>query len=296
VTRHRVLRLLVILSILLVVTLLWITSSLRLWPAATSPVVATAVPQIITVAAGRSELAPVVLDVPNEFSFAICGDSRDGDAVYRQILAQVMEDGNRFLVHLGDIVPHGRANEWEAWRVLMTTSGFSLPFFPVPGNHDTSNGLLEMYVRYTGAPGVRYSIEAGPVHLAVLDSQTGALFDSTLDWLEKDLAATRKSVRMIGLHYPPFDPDGTDHILHMGNERLMDIARRFQVNYVWAAHIHAFEHARRDGTEYIITGGCGAPLYAGAHPQGAYHHYIRVSVHGEHVDWQVVRLKEPLSS
>ena len=35
-----------------------------------------------------------------DFSFAICGDSRDNPGIYRQVLASVMADGSEFLISL----------------------------------------------------------------------------------------------------------------------------------------------------------------------------------------------------
>jgi predicted phosphodiesterase len=61
------------------------------------------------------------------------------------------------------------------------------------------------------------------------------------------------------------------------------------VDYVFAGHIHAYAQAERDGIVYVVTGGAGAPLYRGGHPQ-AFHHYLRVTVRGEEVAIEVVKL------
>jgi len=55
---------------------------------ATPPATATPVAGLVT---------PIPLDNRNEetFTFAVCGDSRGGDAVYREILRRVEEDGAR---------------------------------------------------------------------------------------------------------------------------------------------------------------------------------------------------------
>jgi len=232
---------------------------------------------------------PVTLDLGEQFTFAVCGDSRDGDEVFRRVLDAVSNDGSQFLLHLGDIVPNGREKEWLAWQELMTD--FPLPFFPVPGNHDSPDGLLEEYLKYSGAPAQRYSLDVGSVHFSMLDSYSSALFPSTLQWLEADLASTEQPVKMVFLHHPPFDPDGTDHILQMGNSEVMALAEKYGVQYVMAGHIHAYEEEERDGTQYIITGGCGAPLYAGEHPEGGFNHYVRVRVDGTDVTTEVVKVE-----
>ncbi len=232
---------------------------------------------------------PITLDLGKQFSFAVCGDSRDGDDIYRRALDSMQDDGSSFLIHLGDIVPSGRESQWLAWKELM--AGFARPFFPVPGNHDSPDGLLDEYLQYSGAPAQRYSFDAGSVHFVMLDSYSGALFPSTLEWLEEDLAITEQPVKMLFFHHPPFDPDGTDYILQMGNSQVMSLAEEYGVQYVFTSHIHAYEEAERNGVQYIISGGCGAPLYAKEHPDGAFYHYVRVHMDGTDVSTEVVRIE-----
>jgi predicted phosphodiesterase len=232
---------------------------------------------------------PLALDLGQTFTFAVCGDSRDGDETYSRILDEVESDGSQFLVHLGDIVSNGREREWLAWQEIM--EGFDVPFFSVPGNHDSRDGGLDEYLQYSGAPADLYSLDVGTLHLAMLDSHSGAVFPSALEWLEADLSATQQPVKMVFFHHPPFDPDGTDHILQMGNDEVMSLAEEYDVDYVFTAHIHAYAEEERNGVEYIITGGCGAPLYAKEHPEGGFNHYVRVHVDGEDVTTEVVKIE-----
>jgi hypothetical protein len=53
---------------------------------------------------------------------------------------------------------------------------------------------------------------------------------------------------------------------------------------VFMGHEHLYNHSRRDGVDYFITGGAGAPLYAP--PQdGGYYHYLVATV--TNTDYQV---------
>jgi len=218
--------------------------------------------------------------------FAVCGDNREGDAIYQKVLAQVAQDGSAFLVSTGDLVNTGSEGNFQHFQQLM--AGFPLPFYPVPGNHDRGlGGALDNYLVYSGAPAAHYSFDAGPVHLTMANSSSGGLNQAELDWIDRDLSATDQAVKMVFLHHPPFDPDGTDHILGSGNAALMALAQKHQVAYVIAGHIHAYGQAERDGITYVITGGAGAPLYVAGHPV-AIHHYIRVTVEGTQVHTEVV--------
>jgi len=233
---------------------------------------------------------PISLGSGNEgsFTFAVCGDSRGGDAVYREILRRVEEDDAAFLVNTGDLVQSGRVSQFEAFAALM--SDFSLPFYPVPGNHDSPDGFLDEFVQYSGAPAAHYSFDYGLGHFIVADSHLGEMSARELAWLEADLSATNRPLKMVFLHHPPFDPDGTDHIMLRGNEQFMALMQEYAVSYVFAGHIHAYAEATRDGVRYIITGGAGAPLYAREHPQ-AFYHYVRVTVNGTDVSTEIVEVE-----
>jgi 3',5'-cyclic AMP phosphodiesterase CpdA len=219
-------------------------------------------------------------------TFAVVGDSRDNPAVYERVLNSVAASGALFLVHTGDLVNQGTESQWREFE--QTMAGFALPFYPVPGNHDGLAGKLEGYLAHSGALAAHYSLDYGQVHLALADSHNGGVNAEELDWLRQDLSATSQPVKIVVLHHPPFDPDGTTHIMAYGNEGFLSLMKELGVNYVFAGHIHAFAQAERNGTLYVYTGGGGAPLYH-EHPQ-AFYHYLLVTVETDGVAIQVVRI------
>ena len=226
----------------------------------------------------------------DDFMFAVAGDSRGGDAVYLEILSRVVEDGAVFFVNTGDLVNYGTEDEFQHFSDLM--SNFPIPFFPVAGNHDSHDGLLDEFLEYSGAPAEHYAFDYRQGHFAVIDSHHGVLRNSELDWLEADLSSTDQPLKVVFLHHPPFDPDGTDHIMLHGNEEFMALVEEYGVAYVFAGHIHAYVEGIRNGVRYIITGGGGAPLYSSGHPN-AFNHYVRVTVSGTDVTTEVVKIDTP---
>ena len=224
----------------------------------------------------------------SDYNFAVAGDSRDGDAIYRQVLQRVSSDGSAFLIHLGDMVPTGSASDWTNFRALM--KDFHLPFYPVPGNHEMIKGTLADFVRNGDAPATHYSFDRGAVHFTLLDSDTGKLNDAELAFLDHDLAETQSPVKMVFLHHPPFDPAGGSHILDSGNEQFMKIVAARGVQYVFAGHIHCYEEGERDGVKYIISGGAGSPVTC-LPVAGGFFHYIRVRVRGEAVTTEAVKIE-----
>lgn len=235
----------------------------------TGPEPATATPTITPTATitPSSSIPPL--------TFAVAGDSRDGPKVYRRVLDAVTNDGSEFLLHTGDLVNEGTEAQWLEFAGIM--EGFALPFYPVPGNHDGLGGKLEGYLAYSGAPAAHYSLDRGDVHFTMADSHNGGISAAELAWLREDLSATTQLLKMVFLHHPPFDPDGSDHIMAYGNEAFMELMVEQEVDYVFAGHIHAYAREERDGVTYVITGGAGAPLYSSGHPQ-AFPHYLRVAV------------------
>ena len=221
------------------------------------------------------------------FSFSVCGDSRGNPDTYRKVLEAVMADGSEFLIHTGDLVNEGTESLWQEFQATM--AGFALPFYPVPGNHDSLDGQLDGYLTYSRAPAAHYAFDQGPVHFTLADSHNGGIGARELDWLREDLLSTDQPIKMVFLHHPPFDPDGTDHIMAYGQEAFMTLMAEQEVDYVFAGHIHAYAQEERDGIVYTISGGAGAPLYTGDHPQ-AFYHYLRVSIQDRAVAIEVVKI------
>ncbi|MBC7234555.1 MAG: metallophosphoesterase [Chloroflexi bacterium] len=220
--------------------------------------------------------------------FAVCGDTRGRDDIFRQIMADVAARGAAFLIHTGDLVSWGSDQEFR--HVAELLAELTVPFYPVPGNHDNGDGLLSAYLRHSGAPAAHYSLDQGPAHFSFINSSLGSVDQDELEWLAADLAATDRPVKVVTLHHPPFDPAGTSHIMARGNEAFMALVEAQNVDLVLSGHIHSFDDARRNGVRYIITGGGGAPLYP-AKGREAFYHYVLVRIQEGDIAVEVVRLE-----
>ncbi len=260
-------------------------------PTVTRP--ATAVPTYTptVMPVGDPAATPIPLGSKDEedFVFAVCGNSQGGDAVYREILRRVKEDGAAFLVHTGNLVPSGQADQFQAFAGLM--SDFSLPFFPVPGNLDSPDGRrLDEFLQYSGAPAAHYSFDYGLGHFVAVDSHLGELSPLELAWLESDLASTDQPLKVVFLHHPLFAADGAGDILRQGSTDFMALMLKYGVSHVFAGHIRAYAEATRDGVHYVITGAAGTPLDTEEHLQ-AFHHYVLVTVNGTDIHTQVIKVE-----
>jgi 3',5'-cyclic AMP phosphodiesterase CpdA len=259
---------------------------------ATRPATAipTFTPTVTATPIGDPVATPIPLGGKDEesFTFAVCGDSQGGNAVYGEILRRVEKDGVAFLVHTGNLVPSGQADQFQAFAELM--SDFSLPFFPVPGNQDSHEGRLDEFLQYSGAPAAHYSFDYGLGHFVVADSHLGELSPLELAWLESDLASTDQLLKVIFLHHPPIDAGGSGDILRQGSDAFAALMFKYGVSHVFAGHIHAYAEATWDDVHYVVTGGAGAPLDTEEHLQ-AFHHYVLVTVNGTDISTQVIKVE-----
>ncbi len=226
-------------------------------------------------------------DAVGALNFAVAGDARDGEVVFGRLLERVQNDGNAFLVLLGDLVTRGSTSNWLAFREQ--TKDFKLPIYAVPGNHELEGGSMAEFLRYSSAPASHYAFDRGAAHFTFLDSSAGGLNAAELAFLDDDLAKSAAPVKLVFVHHPPFDPAGGDHIMGEGRDQFMQIVARRRVHHVFAGHIHCYEEGGRDGVKYVITGGAGAPLSC-LPVLGGFHHYVRVRLNGTTVTTEVVRI------
>ena len=231
---------------------------------------------------------PIPGSQQTDFTFVVCGDNRNGDATYKRLLEMVVADKVAFLINTGDLVSRGYDAYWKNFAQLM--AGFPIPFFPVAGNHDLYDGALKGFVKWTPNGQPRYSFDWGQLHFTIANDSLGEMDDEELAWIDADLSATKQPVKLVAHHHPAWDPDGSDHIMDGGNEAYLALLKKHGVRYDLCGHDHRYRTGERDGTTLIITGGAGAPLYYPPE-EGGFHHYVRFTVQGTDVRFDVVKIE-----
>jgi predicted phosphodiesterase len=240
--------------------------------------------------------------IRGKFSFAVIGDNRTGDDIYRKIIGLVMERKPALIVNTGDQIekPGNRemwANFWEMSKVV------TVPYFFTVGNHDAHvevAGSEETYKEQVNLPGneLYYSFIAGNSLFVVLDSyikgEDKKIFGEQYKWLEQILLQSVQRHKFVFVHHPLYPEKGKGK--HHGNsldrykderDRLHRLFVKHNVTMVFAGHEHLYLRKSVDGIPYIITGGGGAPLYA-KDEDGGFHHYVLVTVDGDKVSAEVV--------
>jgi len=243
------------------------------------------------------DITPEAISLPPEseasesFSFVVFGDNRDGDKIFMDLIEKVNQEKDlSFAVNTGDLVSHGRENEYKNY--LRMISNLKVKVYNVPGNHDLVLGGMKRFQKYFGP--FYYAFDYKNSHFIILNNALKNSFDAKqFEWLRKDLASSKKKNVFVFMHRPTFDPTQIykNHIMS-GREtiaELMEVFRKYRVDYVIAGHIHGYARAERDGTIYIVTGGAGAPLYL---PKdfGGFHHYVKIKVDGDDIVDEVIKI------
>ena len=227
------------------------------------------------------------------FSFAVMGDSRNGNAVLARIIAAVNRDpAIRFGFNNGDLVPHGSEKEFATYAKILARA--THPILSIIGNHDVPRwGGKTRYRRWIGAP--YFSFAYGNSYFIVVDNANMKGLDTRQwRWLVQTLRhAQAYRHRFVFMHVPLYDPRkgayAKGHSLRsLSNaRRINDLLDRYHITMLFASHIHAYYRGTWHATPYIITGGAGAPLKS-----GGFYHYIHVQVAGDTVTYRIVRVEE----
>jgi len=247
------------------------------------------------------------------FSFVVYGDSRSNANAHARVIERIRQEVPDFLLGTGDIVNEGASK--ADWDELFEIEGPLLreaSIFPSLGNHDrqgrgrTASNYRKYFSLPENSPDPEryYAFTYGSARFVILDSNTYsfALTDQTA-WIEEQLQAARLDNDVehifVSMHHPPFSVS-----LHGGQSELREawtpLFEKYQVDAVFSGHDHVYSRAKKNGVNYFVSGGGGAPLY-GRKDKSAdidleatqfferTNHHLRVHVVGSHVEVVAVR-------
>jgi len=214
------------------------------------------------------------VEADTDFSFVVYGDSRSCPGDHGAIVNAIAREHPLFTVHLGDMVENELCTrQWlDFFRVenqLIRTS----PEVPVIGNHETMLGSSAPFRRYWHTPdhdGDRTSMwrfQQGNSFFIVMDSSRPFGEESSqYAWVRRQLglAQTIPSVKhcFVLAHLAPYSRSfhGRDSDVLAFRDTYAPLFKKYDVDVVFGAHDHNYQHNLVDGIHYIVTGGGGAPL------------------------------------
>ena len=141
--------------------------------------------------------------------FVVYGDTRDGHAIHKKLVALILKQKPDFVIQTGDLVTD--ANDPAQWKIyddITADMRKKLPVYPVRGNHDVGAGYLARFTSpISSGTRLHYSFDRADCHFIGLDTCSEVSKDGEqYVWLEKDLeAASAKSKRIfVSFHVPPY--------------------------------------------------------------------------------------------
>ena len=227
----------------------------------------------------------------DSINFYVFGDSQGYQGGVEQIVAAANLHRPDFIIHCGDLTPFGQENQYQAVKAALDQS--IVPVYTTIGNHDIKDSGGVLYEEYFGTS--RYSFDLGRAHFTVFNTSSGDISSQEFSWLEQDLSQTQAEFRFVFTHIPSFDPrTGENHTLFNSTTsiQLMSLFETYEVDVVFAGHIHMYNQTVVNGVRYVITGGAGASLYANEDSGGIFH-YMNVTLNERGITIEPVLLDTP---
>ncbi len=238
------------------------------------------------------------------YTYVITGDTGpNGDKSaadrHKYVAEAIIREKPLFVVHLGDFVGNGTAEaEWDDLFAVSRDMYANTIIFPVLGNHDDNSTQFEMF----GMPNW-YSVDAGKLHLLVLDTSWSAnSFPIQSAWMAADLAGASDQVKTVYFHFPIYTSDRVRERYNAASGYNWSVMfRELGVDTVFSGHFHAYERLNVNGTRYVTAGIGGSDLsprdpvpMPASYEDGEYFKlgYVRGAVSGDSVSWEMMKVAD----
>ncbi len=247
-----------------------------------------------------------------EVRFVVFGDSQlENPGVFERMVHEANLLRPHFTTTTGDMIVGYTDNEerirseWE--RFQRQIEPLTMPFHPVPGNHDVGTAQSHrIYAEVWGEDRYYYSYDYGPVHCIALDSYHADLKDrigpEQFEWLENDLQQYAEAHGGIGSDeleertiivfvHSPFWQYAETHDGAADWERVHELLQDYPVRMVVGGQTereHYYVWKERDGIDYVVVNS-SVGLTQENERAGFFHAFLHVTVEGNEVHPAVVR-------
>ncbi len=200
--------------------------------------------------------------------FLVFGDSK-GRSPFKDVLKRADLLQPEFCLTTADLVNKGAGEQGKIdYAQLDKDGGWFMkkyPMWPTVGNHEEAGGNdgLDNYINFFGMKKAMYSFEYGNAKFIALPWPKIKDDQPKLDWLESELKSANGKHIFIFKHRPHYD---------VGSKKYEDVEGvptsvtklydKYKVTAVFSGHDHIYYRTKRNYTNYIISAGAGAPIYA----------------------------------
>jgi hypothetical protein len=210
------------------------------------------------------------------FDVLVYGDNRTNNGDHSLVVRAAAAERAPLALHTGDMVVN--AKDDELWRIWFDEEHDLLahsPLVPTVGNHEiTDTGVAySKYFQHRDKPAY-WSIDYGPLHIAVLDSfevaagatpHSSGVSDAQRSWFLEDTKSVPKDRQIwVLVHQGVYSHPEKMRPGHGGSERVLEAvlaARKIHpIAGVFAGHEHFYQRGETDGLKWFVLGGGGAPL------------------------------------
>jgi acid phosphatase type 7 len=234
----------------------------------------------------------------SSYHFLVYGDTRTRHDVHRKVVEAILKDGvPDFAIQSGDLVENGEDSSlWPIYFDIEKNLLSQLAFFPVLGNHERNT---RDFYDFFQAMAPYYSFHWGNAHFMVINSDIAssavnkpardAFWAEQTRWLEDELQASQNAeYRIVVAHHPPFSAVSSRQGSNPEMRALIPMFEKYHVSIAFFGHDHNYQRNLKNGIQYVISGGGGAPLYDVDKPDAAtsqkaisVENFVKVSVEGK---------------
>lgn len=227
----------------------------------------------------------------NNFSFLVCGDSHGRTDLLGEIIGQLKE--GEFLVIVGDLTTGTGIQEMRKMKDFLDGKG--IEYHVIPGDNDMPNGDPSNFKAVFGPD--YYSLDKQHSHLVFLNDaiQGVGCPPEELAWLQEDLAGAGGRLVLGFAHVPPGAPVKMVDAAAMDREAesnrvMLDDLEQAGAVALYCGHLHVYMFFSSGPPRVVVTGGAGASPHM-SEQLGGYYHYLRVTVRGDQVSEEIIRLE-----
>ena len=200
--------------------------------------------------------------------FLVFGDAK-GNPPFKRVLKRADSLNPQFCLTTADLVVKGGGERGKAdYAQLDEDGGWFMkkyPMWPTVGNHEESGGddALKNFNNFFGMSHLMYSFEYGNAKFIALPWPKIKDDKAKLAQLEEELKSANGKMIFIFKHRPHYDVGSKKYRDVEGVETTVTkLYDKYNVVAVFSGHDHIYYRTKRKNTNYIISAGAGAPIYA----------------------------------
>ena len=198
------------------------------------------------------------------FRFGIYGDNRTNATDHASVVAGLKNMSPDFVLNTGDLADTITTFNYLEFFSIEKALLYHTAIFPAPGNHD----LGSIYQGGFDRPNW-YSFRWGNaffVSISASGADSYASGSTQYNWIEQQLSTAHADPTIQWLfvyhHFPVYSSDTTHGSTADMQTSLNPLYKQYGVDAVFNGHSHTYERDEKDGIEYYVVGGGGAPLYS----------------------------------